>query len=510
MLTKELLQVTKRKPYIQPRFRAIADYRELAASVIEIYVGGATAGRTRGEIETAVADLETHDTFKLVRGLSTLLDRRATFEQQAPVPPATLREAAFERGFVVDEEERQEVIAAVGAEHDLSAIQVEDALWADRDENEVLVEPPDIDPDALLRQYNLSLAQTLLFDAVELEFTVSGNYQELFRLLGQLGLMYLVDEDLAVTVTGPASLFRRTRRYGTRVAKLLPAILQADEWEINADIETEVSGETRIYEFAMDSTEADRFPDQQAKVSYDSDLERDFAARIANLADGWTVNREPTILRAGNRVMIPDFSFVRDRGDGDPAFYLEIVGFWTPEYLAEKITKVRQLEATHPLVLAVDATLNCTEETFADTEVDQVIMYEGSIPVKPVLSRLKSIDERHVEHDRQRIEAEGIPVPSREVVAIADLAAEHGYEPSAIRRHLAETAPGAISNDRYVPPAVLTTIRAAVDELDAPTLADVSPILDEYDVAPSLLEEIGYTIDFSSLSRTDARVRRIE
>lgn len=504
MLTKDLLEVDKRKPNIEPRYRDVDEYRPLAEQVIDAY----EVGRTRGEIQAETADLETHDTFKLVRGLSKLLERSATFEQQSPVPPSDLRKAAFERGFVTNATERQQVISEVASEFGLTSEAVEDGLWADREPEAVLVSPPAIDVEELLRRYNLSLTQTLLFDALELTFTASDNYQEIFGLLSYLGLMYTVDEDLSVTVTGPATLFKQTRKYGTSLAKLLPSIMKADEWSVSAPVETEVGDDVRIYEFELDSSRDDLFPEQAAVESFDSEVERDFAVRIDSLADGWTVVREPTILRAGNRVMIPDFSFERERGGDGAEFYLEVVGFWTPEYLEEKIAKVRQVESEVPMVLAVNEALNCTTEDFDGSSVDQVFFYTDTIPVKPVLSRLQAIDERHIERDAAAIADEGIDVPTDTVTPLAELADQRGVEPGAIRRYLDENAPGVISNEKYVPEAVLGTVEADVEALDSPTLADVAPILERYGVAQNVLEAIGYTVQYTSLDADEATVRK--
>ncbi|MFB6253900.1 MAG: DUF790 family protein [Halobacteriaceae archaeon] len=512
MLTKELLEVTKRKPNIHPNYRDIDEYRQVAKQVIEVY----EPGKTRGEIEDEIAGLETHDTFKFVRGMSKLLDRRSTFEMQAPISPANLRAAVFDRGFVTDEDERDEVVSQVANEFDLTSAEIEEGLWADRDENETLVSTPDIDPDELLKQYNLSLTQTLLFDAVELEFTASGNYQEIFGLLKYLGLMYYVDEDLSVTVTGPASLFKKTRKYGTTLAKLLPSIMKAEDWSISAQIETEVSDETRIYEFSVDDSQEALFPKRTTVESFDSEVERDFATRIDSLAEGWTVKREPTILRAGNRVMIPDFSFERDYGekqnadDDQAAFYLEVVGFWTPEYLEEKLAKVREVEAEKPVILAVNQELNCTAADFEETNVDQVFFYEDTIPVKPVLSRLNAIKEDQVEKDRQKLERDPIEVPTDSVTNIDKLARQQQVEPDAIRRWLKDNDEyqGVISNDKYVPKAILTTIREEIEALDSPMLDDVSPILAQYGVAQNILEEIGFTIQYTSLDQEELAVRK--
>jgi predicted nuclease of restriction endonuclease-like RecB superfamily len=507
MLTKDLLEVTKRKPNITPQYRDLDEYRPAAEQVIETY----EPGRTRAEIEAAVSDLETHDTFKLVRGLSKLLDRRSEFEHRAPEPPQRLREAVFERGFVTDDSERGTVIEQVARDHDLEAAAVETSLWADRESEAVLVTPPEIGPLELLQQYNLSLTQTLLFDAQELEFTASDNYQEIFGLIGYLGLMYRVDDDLAVTVTGPASLFSKTRKYGTTLAKLIPAIMKAEEWSITAQVETEVSDETRIYEFDLDDSQESLFPERTAVDSFDSEVERDFATRINSLADGWTVEREPTILRTGTSVMIPDFAFTRERfAEGEPAFYLEVVGFWTPEYLAEKLEKVRIVESEHPLMLAVNETLNCTEGDFEETNADAVFFYDDQIPVRPVVSRLNAIDEQHVQRDLEQLRSKGLEVPDDRVVSLEELAAEHQMEPAAVERYIQEQDgnTGIISNARYAPPAVLEAIEDAVDGLESPTLADVNPILDRYGLAQNALEALGYTIAYQTLDQTEATLTK--
>ena len=65
----------------------------------------------------------------------------------------------------------------------------------------------------LLSEYNLSLTQTLLFDATELSFTASGNWQDLFHAIKKFGLIYEVYQDnvLWVKIDGPASLFKLTQ-----------------------------------------------------------------------------------------------------------------------------------------------------------------------------------------------------------------------------------------------------------------------------------------------------------
>lgn len=500
MLTKDLLQVTKQAPKIQPQYRDIDEYQVIAEQVLEEY----ELGKTRGQISKRVSELETHKTFKLVRGLSELLDRRAAFEQQYSIEPVQLREALFERGFVTSTEERQHVLSDVGDEFNLSINEIENDLWADRAEQEVLVSVPDVTSRELLRQYNLSLTQTLLFDAVELEFTASDNFQEIFGLISYLGLMYTVAEDLTVTVTGPASLLKKTRKYGTTLAKLVPSIMKAEEWDLTAKIQTEVSDETRIYEFALDSHQGKLFPEEKAVESFDSEVERDFATRIRSLVDGWSLNREPTILRSANRVMIPDFSFERDEDE----FYLEVIGFWTPEYLEKKLEKVRQVESRKPMLLAVNESLNCTKTDFATANVEQVFFYDDQIPLKPVLTRLQAIDERTTEQDVKLLRERTVDIRRNEVIDIQSIASAQHVKPSAIEQYLTETYEGIHSNGKFLPKPVVDEMRAEIEGIESATLADVNPILDTYGVGQDVLCEIGYTINYTSLNQDEAEITK--
>jgi predicted nuclease of restriction endonuclease-like RecB superfamily len=64
------------------------------------------------------------------------------------------------------------------------------------------------------------------------------------------------------------------------------------------------------------------------------------------------------VLDLGAEVMIPDFAIEHPNGR---RVILEIVGFWTPEYLTEKLEKIRAADVDN-LVLAVSERLGCAEE----------------------------------------------------------------------------------------------------------------------------------------------------
>jgi len=82
------------------------------------------------------------------------------------------------------------------------------------------------------------------------------------------------------------------------------------------------------------------------------DLANSFAEKLGAEREGWTLTREDVPVPVGGWIFLPDFT-VRPR-DGRMAL-VEIVGFWTPEYLDEKLRKLRQAGLHNLVVVAFRA-----------------------------------------------------------------------------------------------------------------------------------------------------------
>ena len=171
-----------------------------------------------------------------------LLDRTGTFVCNSKINPVDLRRKIFQAtekvGVPTTPEKRRRIIDDVASEMAVTTENLEAYLYADLDDELILEKFTPPLAYELLEQYNLSLSQTLLFDATELTFTASGNWQSLFYFVKKLGLIYEVyrDNGLWVKIDGPASLFKLTKRYGVSITKLLPIIVANPEWTITAKI----------------------------------------------------------------------------------------------------------------------------------------------------------------------------------------------------------------------------------------------------------------------------------
>jgi len=78
---------------------------------------------------------------------------------------------------------------------------------------------------------------------------------------------------------------------------------------------------------------------------------------------------------------VPDFAFRHQDGT---QVLMEIVGFWTPEYLASKRQTLRQFREHHILIALPERSVR--EDT---TVGDNVILYKTALKFQPVLEALE-------------------------------------------------------------------------------------------------------------------------
>lgn len=342
MLPLDLLRVKRRGDQIKPDY--LLDIWP-ASRIIEAYKPGVKLGDARANVE------ESGLPPKLARGLAHLAEKFIAVEEVnkrllTRVRLEIFREAAKAHP-VVDEALRQRIIRAVAERLRLSEAEVEGALRKIHEDELAIVSAPSITPQELVALYNTSLIQTLLFRSIRASFYVKASgstVKEIARGVKRLGLMYIArraGEGIWIDAEGPATVLRQTERYGTRFAKLVPYVISADDWRIEA----EIALRGRTYKFVESKSTAPPLSRRDIEpVSFDSSAEQEFYARISPMC---SIEREPEALVIEGRLFIPDFKI------GD--LYVEIVGFWTPEYLARKYEKLSSAKV--PFLVLVDERL---------------------------------------------------------------------------------------------------------------------------------------------------------
>ena len=500
MLRKDHLRVSRAGGGYRPAF-VDRSHRPLAARVLGAFE--ASVGDRRMVLTDRLETLETEaDDFKLVRGLAALVERECTFETRATVPPERVRRAAFEaaeRVGVTEASERARAVDRAAAQLGVEPAVVDADLYADREPHQVLVDTSvRFDPDTLLEQYNLSLAQTALFDATEVRVR-SVDPKRLVSAVKRLRLMYelCVTDDGAreLRVTGPDALFRRTRRYGTAFARLLRTVAGTAEWRLKATIDDR--GTTR----ELTLTDADvSVPDVDPVVepSFDSGVEADFAGRFRALDLDWSLVREPAPLATGSRVMIPDFSF--EYAHADATYYFEVMGFWTPAYVEKKLEQLAALESVD-LIVAVNERLGVGEEIAAHDH--RVIPYTGTVRVKDVVDVLREYETPLVEAAADAL-ADTLS-PDDDVIGLATLADRHGVSEDALEE---VSFPDHVRVGRtLIRPAVLEQLGSTVEA--GMSLSTVESRLEAHGVddLSATLSWLGYRVEWEGLGGGTVRKR---
>jgi predicted nuclease of restriction endonuclease-like RecB superfamily len=433
MLPAQLLRIKTRQGTIFPLF--CEDNKEhllLAEQLISQFNESVKKNEKKKLLEKRIATVESQwDDYKLVRGLSTLLERRCQFSisqsggDGSNVDPMTIRKALFEESsrmhLALTESDRNRVLDRIAARLNLSTSYINQIMWNDLEENMIHVGFNSIKQAELLGIYNLSIMQTLLFNCTKLEFSVSGgmNWKRVLRDIKRLGLMYNLQQSevsepdnsnadgsaLLCSLDGPISLFKLTDRYGTSITKLLPSIIMSKRWSMSAWIVRKTISGRKIYEFKMSFSEAPSLlllPSMsKARTAplFDSSVEEKFANRFKQSANGWKLIREPDPLIVSNgTAFIPDFMFQKY----DKKVYLEIVGFWTKDYLQRKIQKLKDIVSNKKidLFVAVNEELACSKSIIysGSSSQDRIISYKNdSVPIKSLLNYLKSIDQELTE-----------------------------------------------------------------------------------------------------------------
>jgi len=407
-------------------------YQQTARELIQLFE--AHLGEPKGDLEDAIDELTIADTdYKIVQGLAKLLKDECEFEVVASVEPREIRRRLFEKA-----NERYPIVRqpTLGEDTEAGGVQrgrrrprgvVGRVLSRDvrrSEDNKRLVrigtrtadqyasdddtststtnltgssdaeyEHTGLTVDWLVTRYNLALAQAVLYDATEMRIRVWDHFGTVFSYVKLFGLMhriYPIDSDgervantdqaagYEAVLDGPASLFSKSQKYGIRMANFLPALPLCDRWEMVGEILVdETTGETR--QFALDPTE-DLDSHYSAGDQFDSDVERTLADKWERANTDWKLVREDDVFDPGAEVMIPDFAI--EHPDGRRAI-LEIVGFWTPEYLDAKLEKIRKVEADN-FVLAVSEQLDCASEEFGSA-ADRVLWFKTGIHVYDVV-----------------------------------------------------------------------------------------------------------------------------
>jgi predicted nuclease of restriction endonuclease-like RecB superfamily len=320
-----------------------------------------------------------------LRLATRVLDRLTLGRIEAEVSPELVRQALF-RAAAASDDARAAVLERVASELGSTPPALERALFADlRSERRVAALPDDFSPLRLASEINSALVAGLLARATHVRIRAWGDPRALVRQARLGGLICLVSRDseeestgVLLDISGPFALFRRTAVYGRALAALVPRLTSCDGFELVASCV--LSRGNRTWTVLVRS--GDPIAAGRELPRFDSPIEARFAADFARAALDWELISEPAPLSAGDMLVFPDFELVH-RNDPERRWSLELVGFWTREYLEKKLEQLRAAKISR-LILCVDEKKSCGSEQAPDHA--QLLRYRRRIDPAAVLA----------------------------------------------------------------------------------------------------------------------------
>ena len=251
--------------------------------------------------------------------------------------------------------EREARIAATAAELEITCAAVEKLLWSDLPK-ERPVELPHGRPSELevLALANVHLLQRAMRRAQTVTLRIWGDAGPLIRAIGARSLLATItigrDGETVLDVVGPLALFHRTGVYGQALGSLVPLLAECDRFELTLEARSQRG------EYTVHVESPVLLPSVPARMALANPALLRLAKQLAHLDRELTVTPHPPPLVAGTSLVCPDLELRRR----DHRVFVELVGFWTNEFLMNKL----QLYATANVqaVLCVDEARGCADD----------------------------------------------------------------------------------------------------------------------------------------------------
>ncbi|HEY0003808.1 MAG TPA: DUF790 family protein [Pyrinomonadaceae bacterium] len=350
MLTADLAQSWRRGTRTGPRYidRDDAGYLRDADALINLF--DVHQGHARKELDQALEEYVGAGTdYRILRGLIKLLMDRCLFETASDLEPAEIRRALFLRAQavhpVINAATREQLWKETALELGCDSESLPSKLYADLPENQELLKFDVLKNEELLDLYNLAQAQALLYRCVEMRLWVepqsAAGYRELFGAIKSYRLIHTVrgtpSRGYEIRLDGPVSIFHRSQKYGVQMAVFLPALLLCTGWRMRAEIEQKPGAGHAFFELESDQHELRSH--YLSPIPYENPVLEKFYDAWQRFESDWTLEASSEVLSSGDNSFIPDFVLVHPQGQ---QVYLEILGFWTPEHLRERLRELDQ------------------------------------------------------------------------------------------------------------------------------------------------------------------------
>ncbi|MBT3218145.1 MAG: DUF790 family protein [Proteobacteria bacterium] len=320
-----------------------------------------------------------------------VLERLAKMRpMDGPIRPKQARQVVFAAAehHRADVHGRAKAMQEAAGQLSVSVAQLEQILFADLAAQRILTLDDELpDCSTLAERVNLALVQGLLNRSLHVDIRLRGNARAVVRQVHLRRLIAVArplgPDAVSLEVSGVYSLFRRTTVYGRSLASILPVLGWCDDFALQAQI-------------ALGKREGTLTVGPDAPIGrgrtptkYDSKLEARFARDFARQFPDWVLVREPLPLEVDGTLVFPDFE-LSHRTDNQ-RFLVEIVGFWTADYLTQKVGRLSRAGRSD-IVLVVDEA-RCAAAAELAPQLT-VVPFKRSIKPSEVMAAFRSMVPR--------------------------------------------------------------------------------------------------------------------
>jgi hypothetical protein len=370
-------------------------YIDYAQQMLSIYTNG--IGKQRRWLHNQIDALfndEPDCPLRRIAAFCKLLDDKSTYQTDPDGNAAKLRLKVFSESAELhplvsqkdqlfehtEEDVKQQISKKLGQPWN----EIEQNLYADVMEYQQLCEFEGYTSASdFLSRYNIAQLQACLYRAETMTIWASDDFKTILRYAKLARLLHDIKRTspskYEITLSGPVSVLHESRRYGVNFAKFLPALLACKGWKMSATIKTPWKTLAKL-----NLSDKEGFTSHLPQPNeFDSSVEEAFARKFGKERDGWQLIREGEILYENQTTFVPDFVFRHKDGT---EVLMEIIGFWTPEYLTHRRETIRKFKHNNILLAISESSLKVDI-----SKTENIIAYKNAILLKPIIEVLEKV-----------------------------------------------------------------------------------------------------------------------
>lgn len=294
----------------------------------------------------------------------------------------------FEKQFFASSGEFRSLVieAVLKGNSTISLAQFEKSLIEGSDRQAILKSPSVLGSfSALPAMLNGALVQKIIMRSYVIEIIVADQCRRLIRQAKLRGLVCEIFRDegqmVRLRISGPLAIFGPTTIYGRRLQEFIPLLF----WNLNFKLRATCRSNESSYFLYLDSS-------SPLKVSapprlFDSRVEEQFYSEFGKYTQAWELHREPAPFVDGDRMFFPDFLATR-RGLYAHSVYIEILGYWTDDYIKKKIEDIDRMKKYRAVFLISH---KLKEHFHASCENHRFVFMKRKIPLSEILLSIEEL-----------------------------------------------------------------------------------------------------------------------